>query len=456
MRRLLRTAAVLAFQALVVRPVILWFVGVRYRRRSLVPNGPCLVVANHNSHLDAAVLLTLFPLRRVARVHPVAAADYFGKTWLRRAMAMLFMNGIPIERAARAGAEALQPMIRALEDGESLIFFPEGSRGEAGVVAPFRSGVGRLVQAIPGLLVVPVFLTGPERIWPRGQKIPVPLGIDASVGKPRTYPREIEARAIAEQVRDDVLALAPPPAPVPGPRPEPPVRAAVCGIDPGSRGALAAELVRVLGKSERTVGIADPALEAGLDRLPRLAVPNGRAVPRVQVRGDGRARADGRVPRGWTNGAVRRRVRQPARGPPGLGRGGLLPRDVRRARPPPRGALPLGRAADPGVEMVDLNVLDLARLRVPRVLLLVSTPPSDVMERLRATGTPLEPYENETFLGKLQEAYLAVAAILKRRGVEVFEIESPDLSPETDAVRAAEACLRVAEGTGAAEAAPQT
>ena len=96
MRRFLRSSVLILFHTIVVRPVLA-ALGVRYRRRSLVPRGPCLVVANHNSHLDAPVLMSLFPLLRLPKVHPVAAADYFGETWLRRTMALLMMNAIPIE-----------------------------------------------------------------------------------------------------------------------------------------------------------------------------------------------------------------------------------------------------------------------------------------------------------------------------------------------------------------------
>jgi 1-acyl-sn-glycerol-3-phosphate acyltransferase len=476
MRRFLRTAAVLLFQVLVVRPVIRWFVGVRYRRRNLVPRGPCLVVANHNSHLDAGVLLTLFPVRRVAHVHPVAAADYFGKSLFRRALALLFMNGIPIERAARAGHDALQPMIKALEDGESLILFPEGSRGEAGVVAPFRSGVGRLVKEVPGLLVVPVFLTGPERIWPRGQKVPVPLGIDANVGKPRTYPRDADARNIADQVRTDVLALAPPPPPVPGPRPAPPVRAAVCGIDPASRGALAADLVRRLGQEGRALGIADPALEADAEGL--REAPGGIPVARSRAwiaflarlfrtgglyRGSKfaemveRARmdeylADGRAAR-FVVGDGSALVDLLAWAEADFFRGKFDERGLHHVmlylsgerRIPVRQWWTFARKA-PGAWL--LNVFDLARPKVPDVVALVRVPPARVVERLRAAGRPLEPHENEAFLGRLQEAYREVAALLKRRGVEVFEIEGGQAPSSADVGRVAEACLRLAEREG--------
>ena len=59
MRRLLQRLALYTFQIFIARPVLKWLVGVRYRRLNLVPDGPCLVVSNHNSHLDAAVLMSM-------------------------------------------------------------------------------------------------------------------------------------------------------------------------------------------------------------------------------------------------------------------------------------------------------------------------------------------------------------------------------------------------------------
>ena len=67
MRRLLQRLSLYSFHILFARPVLRWVAGVRFRRRSL-PEGPCLVVSNHNSHLDAAVLMTMFPLRRLPHV----------------------------------------------------------------------------------------------------------------------------------------------------------------------------------------------------------------------------------------------------------------------------------------------------------------------------------------------------------------------------------------------------
>ena len=124
MKEFFRTVVLYSFHIGCVRPVLTWIVGVRYRRRNLVPDGPCLVVSNHNSHLDAGVLMSLFPLRRLTRVHPVAAADYFGSTIFKQARAMWMMNGIPIQRRPKPGADPLQPLVDKLNQGHSPVFFP--------------------------------------------------------------------------------------------------------------------------------------------------------------------------------------------------------------------------------------------------------------------------------------------------------------------------------------------
>jgi 1-acyl-sn-glycerol-3-phosphate acyltransferase len=280
MRRALELGALYTFQLLVARPVLRWLVGVRYRRRGRLPDDPCLVVSNHNSHLDAAVLLALFPLRRLHRVHPVAASDYFDQSALRRTFAMLLMNGIPIRRKPVRGEDALEPVVSALRGGQSLIFFPEGSRGEAGVVSRFRPGVGKLLQALPGLTVLPVYLSGPERIWPRG-KLPVPLSVDVHVGRPRVFAVDRDARTIAEQVREAVLALAPPPPPVPGEHPEPPLRIALAGVDPARQAAAARAIALRLGLHGTVLALGETPYEVrgGVLRetsLPLSAVPGAR------------------------------------------------------------------------------------------------------------------------------------------------------------------------------------
>lgn len=458
MRRALRSFLLILSHIGFVRPVLA-ILGVRYRRRNLVPRGPCLVVANHNSHLDAAVLLTLFPLSRVPRVHPVAAADYFGKTWFLRALSMFLMNAIPIERKPIAGSDPLASVKQAIDAGDSLIFFPEGSRGEAGVVAPFRQGIGRIIRAFPGLQVVPVFLSGPERIWPRGQVVPVPLSIDANVGKPRSYSHTADYQEVAEQVRRDVLALAPPPPPVPGPRPAPPLRVAVCGIEPEKRRAAFLKILERLGTAERTIGISAPLMEAD-DRGVRELV---RTIPVARSRGwvgflarllrigglhkgskfaemVERARVDaafdhGRIARfvvGNGNALVDVLAWAEAEVYNGKFDASEMQRLVDyltgRRRIPARAWWRYIRHAP---EVWLLNTLDLVRPPAPDVIVLLKTSPAEAMARIRARGEELEPHENEAFLEKLEGAYDQVSKVLQHhRRLEVLEFETEERSAQ--------------------------
>ena len=454
MRRLLRNLALWAFHLLFARPVLRWIVGLRYRRRNLAPQGPCLIVSNHNSHLDAAILMGLFPLRRLPHVHPVAAADYFGKSWLLRTMAMLFMNGVPIERRPTPGTDPLAALAGRLRRGESLIFFPEGSRGEAGVVAPFRPGVGRLVRQLPGLLVLPVFLSGPERIWARGQKVPVPHNIDAIVGKPRTYSAEDDARYIAEKVQRDVLALAPPVPPLPGPPPAPPLRVAVCGVDLRECESVFDAVVQRLGPVGPTVGVGagDDLVEADAEGVRQVTSPIPRAPGRAWLgplawlfRTSGRfegQRFSRMIDRAQVDEALGRSpdaryvvtlgnalVDLTAWAESELYQGTFEESELNHLMQYLGGhkRIPTARwwrFVRKAPEVWLINVFQLAQPPAPDLLVLLGGSTARYMQNLRSRGEELLPYENERDLHRLQEAYRLVGGVLaRRRKVRVLEFD---------------------------------
>lgn len=147
-------------------------------------DGPAIVVANHNSHVDTAVLLAAFPTSRIDRVHPVAAADYFLRNRLIAWFSTRIVGILPVDRSRGQDGDPLLGASQALAGGDILIVFPEGSRGQPGVVGELKTGVSRLALGHPDVPVIPVWLEGCDDVMAKGTHIPRPAPCTARVGRP--------------------------------------------------------------------------------------------------------------------------------------------------------------------------------------------------------------------------------------------------------------------------------
>ncbi len=169
----------------VVRPIILVVLGLNVRRQELLPKtGPAIVVANHNSHLDALTLMTLFGMRRLSIVRPVAAVDYFLRSKWRAWFSTQIIGIIPLKRTvAGERSDPLAGISDALNAGNILILFPEGSRGNPEQLETFKTGIAHIAKRHSEVPIVPVFLHGLGKALPRGEGILVPFFCDVFVGE---------------------------------------------------------------------------------------------------------------------------------------------------------------------------------------------------------------------------------------------------------------------------------
>jgi 1-acyl-sn-glycerol-3-phosphate acyltransferase len=174
---------------LVVRPIARLLFGLDAIGADKLPkDGPAIVAANHNSHVDTIVLLCLFPSKLLPKLRPVAAADHFDKggfgSWFSRNV----IGIIPIKRSGAArGEDVLLGAKQALDRGEILVVFPEGSRGEPEEMTRFKTGVARLAEFCPEAAVIPVYLQGAGRSLPKDAKLLVPFNTTAVIGDPLTW-----------------------------------------------------------------------------------------------------------------------------------------------------------------------------------------------------------------------------------------------------------------------------
>jgi len=204
MTRLLR----LFFFACIVRPVLLIGLGVHVRRRELLPqNGPAVIVANHNSNLDALLLMALYPLSKLDILRPAAAIDYFFASPWRRYIAEEIVGILPVERGgAQAGRDPLTGCYEALDRGEIVLIFPEGSRGGPERLPELKKGIAHLAKARPEVPVTPVFMHGLGKAMPKGSLLLVPFNCDVFVGP--TFRWQGSVDGFMEQAEAAMAALA--------------------------------------------------------------------------------------------------------------------------------------------------------------------------------------------------------------------------------------------------------
>ena len=164
--------------------------------------------ANHTSHMDFVLLWCALPrpLRQTTR--PVAAKDYWGHGALRQYLIHRVFRGVLIERGhVDRASNPLAPMLAALDGGESLILFPEGTRGTGAEVQPFKGGVFHLAESRGDVELVPAWIDNSYRVMPKGSLFPVPLLCSVTFGKPVQMVAGEQKQAFLARLRQSLMDL---------------------------------------------------------------------------------------------------------------------------------------------------------------------------------------------------------------------------------------------------------
>jgi 1-acyl-sn-glycerol-3-phosphate acyltransferase len=174
--------------------------------------GPRVYFANHASHADFVLVWASIPHDLRERTRPVAGLDYWNKDALRHFAAYRLFHAVLIDRAAATRREdPIRQMAAALEAGDALIVFPEGTRNVTDArLQPFKSGIFHLAAACPDVEFVPVWIENLSRVMPKGQFLPVPLLCTLTIGAPLKITPGEDKDAFVERTRAALLALSPP------------------------------------------------------------------------------------------------------------------------------------------------------------------------------------------------------------------------------------------------------
>lgn len=189
---------------LLLRPFVKLLFGVNlYGRAHISGLNNYIIISNHNSHFDILLLFYLLPVKHIGKTHPVAAREYFSKSRIVFFLVNFLFSPLWVSRGNREANVGFWDDLRALiKKGHNIIIFPEGTRGAPGEVQSFIGSAGKISAEHSDIPVIPVFLSGPERLLPRNSLIPIPLWNNVFINQPRLF--EEAANVILESLEKTI------------------------------------------------------------------------------------------------------------------------------------------------------------------------------------------------------------------------------------------------------------
>lgn len=192
----------------VLFPIVRFLTPVALRGRERIADlrGPVIVTANHVSHLDTPVVLIGLPRRIRRRLLVAAAKDYFYSGRVKGALVSLSLATYPFDRE-EGSRDSIAETESILQQGWSLLIFPEGTRSPSGELGRVRSGAAVLASncRVP---VLPVYVHGLAKVMPKGTAAPLPGGVVVDIGDPIEVQPGETVPALRDRIEEALRALA--------------------------------------------------------------------------------------------------------------------------------------------------------------------------------------------------------------------------------------------------------
>lgn len=183
-------------------------------RENIPASGPCIVASNHISFFDSIVI----PAASPRQISFLAKAEYFTGRGISGAWNRFFFDkiagAIPVDRdETRAAQMSLDAALEVLRAGGAFGIYPEGTRSRDLRLHRGHTGLGHLVLE-SGAPVVPVGVTGTDRIQPAGSRFVRPAKVSVTFGEPISFagrfddvPRGKARRLIVDEVMDAIADI---------------------------------------------------------------------------------------------------------------------------------------------------------------------------------------------------------------------------------------------------------
>jgi 1-acyl-sn-glycerol-3-phosphate acyltransferase len=170
-----------------------------------------LYFANHTSHGDFVLLWATLPPDLRALTRPVAGQDYWMASKTRQFIGADVFNALMIRRdGSGQGENPVEQMKEALDAGDSLIMFPEGTRNTGDdILLPLKSGLFHLARACPHVRLVPVWIENLKRVLPKGVLVPIPLACTVRFGTPLVLAEGEDKVSFLARARTAMLDMRP-------------------------------------------------------------------------------------------------------------------------------------------------------------------------------------------------------------------------------------------------------